>query len=117
MNRNGGYIFVILCRCKVYDRYFVPQCFHCSGFNHFANNCRNKNNPAGCAKCSGQHKSENCRLKFLKCLNCVKAKVNGSEDHEATSRYCPMLIREQNQIQRRTNYSHEKNKQALSVQK
>ena len=109
MNRNGGFIFVGLCRCKVYDRYFVPQCFHCYGFNHFANNCPNKNNPARCAKCSGQHKTENCRSKFLKCLNCVKAKVNGSKDHEATSRYCPILIREQTQIQKRTNYSHEKN--------
>ena len=42
MNRNGGYIFVGLCRCKAYDRLFVPQCFHCNEFNHFANTCPNK---------------------------------------------------------------------------
>ena len=103
MNRNEGYIFVGLCRCKVYDRYFVPQCFHCYGFNHFADNCPNKNNPARCSKCSGQHKAGNCRQKFLKCLNCVKAKINGSKDHETMSCFCPILIKEQNQIRRRAN--------------
>ena len=83
--------------------------FHCFGFNHFANNCPKIKNPARCAKCSWQHKTENCGSKFLNCLNCVKAKVNGSKDREAMSRFCPILIKEQNQIQRRTNYSHEKN--------
>ena len=78
MNRSGGYIFVGLCWCKVYDRYFVPQRFHCYGFNHFANNCPNRNNPARCGKRSRQHNAENCRSKFFKCLSCLKAKVNGS---------------------------------------
>ena len=59
MNRNGGYIFVGLFKCKVYDRYFVPQCFHCNEFNHFANPYPNKSNPVKCGKCSGQHKREN----------------------------------------------------------
>ena len=108
MNWNGGYIFVGLCSCKVYDRYFVPQCFHCYRFNHFADDCPNKNNPDWCAKCSGQHKTENCTSKFLKCLNCVQAKVNGSDDHEATCRFCLILNNEENQIQRRTNYSNKK---------
>ena len=62
-----------------------------------------------CSKSSGQHKIENCRSKLLECLKYVNAKVNCSEDHEATSFNCPILIREQTQIQRRTNYSHEKN--------
>ena len=52
VNKNGGYIFVGMCRCKVYDRYFVPQCFHCYGFNHFANNCPNKSTSGKCSKCS-----------------------------------------------------------------
>ena len=75
MIRNGGYICVGLCRCKVYVRYFVPLCFHCNEFNHYANTCPNKSDPAKCGKFAGEHKTENCRSKLLKCLNCVKAKV------------------------------------------
>ena len=41
-------------------------------------------------------------------MKCVKVKLNSSNDREATSRYCPILIREQTKIQKRTNYSHEK---------
>ena len=77
--------------------------------NHFADNCCNINNPARFSKCSGQLKVENCRQKFLKCLNCVKAKIICSKDHAATSRLCPILIKERNQLQRRTSYCHETN--------
>ena len=45
---------------------------------------------------------------MLKCLNCVKAKINDSKDHAATSRFCPILIKEQNQLKRRTNCCIEK---------
>ena len=114
-NRIGVYIFVGFFKCEAYDRYFVPQCFHSNEFNHFANNCPNKNNPG---KCAGQHKTESCRSKFFECVNCIKIKVNTSKAHEVTSHHLPVLIREQNQIQRRTNYNHEKkNNQVLSVQK
>ena len=43
---------------------------------------------------------------------------NGSKGHEGTSRFCPILINEHNQIQRRTNYNHEKKiSESLSVKK
>ena len=99
MNRNGGYLFEGLCRRRVYDRKFFPQCFHCYGFNHFAENCPIRNNPARRAKCSGQYKTKNFRSQLLKSLNRLKAKVNDSKDHEATSCFCPVLIEDQNQIQ------------------
>ena len=113
MNRNGDFILVGLFWCRVYDMYFVPQYFHWYGFHHFVNNCPNKSNPANCSKSSGQHKTANCRSKFSKRLYCLKAKVNSSKDHEATSCHCPILIREQTQIQKRTNYSQEKNYSSL----
>ena len=81
----------------------------CNDFHHFANHCPNKIDPSKCGKCSGQQKKGICRSKFFKCLNCIKAKVNSFKYHEITSRYCPILIAEQTQIQKRTNYSHENN--------
>ena len=51
--RNGGYVFVGLCRCKVYDRYFVPPCFHCYEYNNFSNKSPNKSKPAKYGKCAG----------------------------------------------------------------
>ena len=71
--------------------------------------CPNKNNPAKCGKCAGEHKTENCRSKFFKSANCIKGKVDTSKVYEATSRQCPILITEQNQILKRTNFKHEKN--------
>ena len=108
MIRNGGYIFVSLCRCKAHYRYFVPQCFHCNELNHFANTCPKKSNPVKRGKCAGQHKTESCWSKVFTCVNCIEGKVNTSIAHEATSYHCPILIREQNQIQKYANYSHEK---------
>ena len=72
MNMNGDCSFVSLGSCKVYDRYFVPQCFHCNEFKHFTSTCPNKNIPAKCGKCAGQCKTESCRSKFLKWVNCIK---------------------------------------------
>ena len=45
MNMNVCYIFIGLCRCKVHDIFFDPQCFRCNEFIHFANICPNKSNP------------------------------------------------------------------------
>ena len=111
--QERGYIFMGLCRCKVYDRHFVPQCSQCYGFDQFAYNCPNKTYTARFAKCSVQHKTDNCRSKKLKCLKCLKVKLYGSKDHEGTSCICLILTKEQNQIQKRTNCSHEKNQSSL----
>ena len=86
MNRKEGYIFVGSLRCKVYERYFISQCFHCNEFNPFDNTCPNKNNPAKFGKCAGQDRTKSCRSKFLKCVNCIKAKLSTTKAYEAISR-------------------------------
>ena len=52
LNRNGGYIYLGLSRCEVYDRFYVARCYNCCGFNHFANDYPHKNKPI-CVKCAG----------------------------------------------------------------
>ena len=75
MNRNGGQTFVVLCTCKVYDRYFVPHCFNCNEFNQFSKNCLNEIYLEKCEKFAGQYITDRCR---------------------STLRLCTILSREQN---------------------
>ena len=77
-------------------------------FNHFTNTCLKRNNPEICGKCDSQYKTESCRSKFLKFVICINARVSTSKAHETVSRNCPILTREQNQIEKRINYWHEK---------
>ena len=60
MKDNGGYVYVGLSRCKSYDHFFVPQCYHYYKFNHFADDCPDKDMPPTCGKCTGRHKTNDC---------------------------------------------------------
>ena len=58
MNTNDGFVYLNLVRCKTYDRFFISQCYHCCGFNHFAKNCPDKYKLSICAKCAGVHSTK-----------------------------------------------------------
>ena len=76
---NVGYL-----RIKV-DRY-IPnplRCFKCQTFGHSSRFCRNE---AVCHRCGGKHTEENCN-NAAKCTNC-------SGPHGASSRVCPVWLRE-----------------------
>jgi len=81
---NVGYL-----RIKV-DRY-IPnplRCFKCQTFGHSSRFCRNE---AVCHRCGGKHTEENCN-NAAKCTNC-------SGPHGASSRVCPVWLREK-EVQR-----------------
>ena len=44
INLNNDYVYFDSVRSKAYDRFFVPQCYHCRRFNHFVTNCHDKTN-------------------------------------------------------------------------
>ena len=50
IEKSGGYIYLNLLRCKVYDRFYVPQCYHCQKFNHFSRVCPDKEKAPTCEK-------------------------------------------------------------------
>jgi len=83
---NVGYL-----RVKV-DRYIgLPnplRCFKCQKFGHSSRLCRND---AVCHRCGGKHTEENCN-NAAKCINC-------SGPHGASSRECPVWLREK-EVQR-----------------
>ena len=108
MNSNGGYIYIELVRCKAYDRFFVPQCYHCSALNHIAKNCPNKDRPPTCPKCSGDHSVKFCKSQIEKCVNCQKLNPNKGNDHTSFSHHCPLIVREKRLLCQKTDFSCEK---------
>ena len=91
MNRNGGYIFVGLCMCKVNDRHSVPQCFHYYKFNHTTNNCPNKTKPTKMLKKYRVVQNGQLQVNFPQMHKLCKT-------HAANSRMFSVLIREYNQV-------------------
>ena len=109
MNVKNGYIYINLVRCRVFDRFFIPQCYHCRSFNHFARDCPNKEKIAVCGKCADNHETRNCWSEILKCVNCLKNRPNEPNDHYSYSNDCPCLLRERSVLRQKTDYSEEKN--------
>lgn len=57
----------------------VTQCYNCQMFGHGSDNCNVK---TFCAKCSGPHKTPDCKTEEVKCVNC-------QGDHKSTDNSCP----------------------------
>ena len=109
MNANGGYLYLNMCRSKVYDRFFVTQCYHCQSYNHIASKCPNKDDPPVCCNCAGRHSTKYCKSNYEKCNNCSKAKLRSGNSHKSNSPDCPIYGREREFLIKRTDYNLEKN--------
>lgn len=89
---ESGFIYLEFNRCRLYDRFWVTQCFHCQKFGHTAMSCNQKRNNEDpvCRFCAGSHKASDCNRRSIpKCANC--ARVNEHSDHFASSESCPIL--------------------------
>lgn len=82
---------------KVIEHVNIIRCFKCSGFNHYANECKRE---ITCSKCGGAHSSKNCQSMELKCTNCAnKNKKKNNNDpinddkHNAFDKKCPIYIK------------------------
>ena len=72
MKDNDGCVYMGLSRRESFDHFFVPHCYHCYRFNHFTDECSDKDMPATCANCAGHNKIKVCNRNSLeKCVNCV----------------------------------------------
>ena len=101
---NKGYIYLSLARCKVYDRFYVPQCFHCQRYNHFSRECPDKEKNSVCAKCSKNHDTKNCPENSTNCINCIRNKEKNTK-HTSFSPNCPVLIGLRKKVMAQTDYS------------
>ena len=52
INSCNSKIYVFSARCRVADRYFYKQCFHCQCFGHVSSDCPGKNDPPVCMYCT-----------------------------------------------------------------
>ena len=109
VERSGGYVYLNLLRCKVYDRFYVPQCYHCQKYNHFSRACPDKEKAPTCAKCAGTHDTKGCNNNNVrKCVNCIRAKES-KKDHFSFALECPSLEKAQRLLKSNTNYNESKN--------
>ena len=116
---NDDKLYISLKRCKVFDRYYVKQCYHCQEPGHTSNDCPSKkeNKTPTCFYCSGSHFSKNCDVKNNVdeqcCSNCLKSNkpemVEGARNHTSASLKCPILQSYRNSIKAKTENWCEKN--------
>jgi hypothetical protein len=87
-------LYIDFIRCRVSDRFHLPQCYGCQKFGHTSNNCQIKSNDLlVCRYCAKNHQSKSCPHKghvdMYKCANC-------GLNHTSTYIKCPVV---QNQLQ------------------
>ena len=90
LQQHRDSLVIGLSRCKVYDRKQVRRCNNCQLYNHLASNCPTST-IAQCAKCSENHRTDQCESTERKCINWVR---NGesSDNHPAYFYNCPTLL-------------------------
>ena len=109
MLHNKGYLYIGLSRCKVYDRFFIPQCYHCFKYYHYANDCPDKTKKPICGRCSKSHEDRrNCNSAQERCINCLSARNSAPKNHCAFSYSCPVYTREKEKLIMNTNYGEKK---------
>ena len=108
VNKNKGYLYINLSRCKVQDRFYVPQCYHCQKFYHFSSSCPDKQKNPICGKCSSGHATKNCTVHAPKCINCIRHNEK-MVNHASFSSECIFRINAQKLLMAKTNYDEEKN--------
>ena len=116
MIKNGGYIFVCLCRCKVYDRFFYSAMFPSQCIRSLLEYISyNSSSPAKCGKC---HETDNRKFNLFRCVKCGKAEVGIRGKLMQLTPVCVLSYLE-NKIRYKTvpNIHMNKNNYAIPVQK
>ena len=104
------YLYIGRRRHRVHDRVWVTRCFHCQGFNHRADTCKQKDQSPKCAYCAGKHESRGCTSRNSpKCVNCSALGGGSPFDHYASSVGYPLMVAQKKRIIENTNYLSSKN--------
>lgn len=109
---NGGYVYIGMSRCRIYDRYWVTQCYHCQGFGHIARDCPNKEMQPVCGFCAGNHSGRDCTRKDNPCCsNCsqIAGASGGLLRHTAFDTRCPRFKSQRDRVIENTAFAPSKN--------
>ena len=119
LNSCDAKLYLFSSRCRVEDRFFYYQCFHCQKLGHMSSDCPKKDNPPVCMYCSGNHFSRQCcesvKKDFNKqcCANCKSSNdtviSQNSTGHSAASQKCPITVQYIMHIKSRTQLADPKN--------
>lgn len=89
---SRGRVFLDAYSCFVGDHVVAHQCFNCHDFKHIAKDCTNA---TICGRCSGNHKTAECKKEnVLCCINCKNSQsrsVNGTAHAAFDKAKCPIL--------------------------
>lgn len=108
-----GYLYIDCNKCDCEDNLFIHQCLHCSGFGHTEKFCNLKSVVnVTCVYCAGSHRGPDCPNKYNYnnhcCTNCLHSQNREIHEdycsHDATSKQCPIYIRELTKLSLRTDY-------------
>ena len=78
-------------------------------FNHFADECPDKDMPAICGKCAGRHKTKDCNRNSLeKCVNDVQIRERNFK-HNVFSCECNAMVMVKASDIRKTDLDGERN--------
>ena len=78
--------------CNVEDYVKINRCYHCSKFNHKAENCKGEEI---CPLCTGNHKLRDCQAnkQEFRCINCISSQKHNKEkldeNHSSLDKNCP----------------------------
>ena len=112
LKKNRDKLCIGLQMHTIKDRFHVVKCFHCQGFGHKFDNCKQKDSDPVCFYCAGPHKSKECTFKKdrkdskMKCSNCAHSKIRTERDncksHKASDTLCPIFVKEKERMMDRT---------------
>ena len=110
-------LYLFSSRCRVADRFYYKQCYHCQNFGHESKSCPHKENSPVCLYCSDEHRSSTCphkhNINLHKCSNCLRSQSpeiqRHATSHNASNPECPMALAVIRRIQNRTQMSVSKN--------
>ena len=91
IRKNNDIIYTTYGRHRVYDHYRVIICNHCQGYGHIETDCRKKDEPRVCGKCSEEHDTNSCSTNRVKCSQCARRGYNDT-NHYVFQRVCPSYI-------------------------
>ena len=107
--KNNGRMYVGLNSCRVFDRFWVTQCYHCQRFGHISSRCSKKSEAPTCAFCAERHESRACTKKSSPCCsNCSAIEDEPvSVGHYASSTDCPVMMAQRQRAIENTDLHHD----------
>ena len=112
LNDCTSKLYVFSARCRVSDRCYFRQFYHCQEIGHISIDCPYKSNKPTCMYCAGDHHTAECKIEIKvdsskhKCSNCRRAKeeeiVKQANSHHAGSHVCPLIEAEETFLNRNT---------------